>query len=201
MIKAIVLDVDGVLVEPMVFASVLESEYGLKREKTEPFFHGPFQRFLLGEGDLRNTLPEVLAEWNVSLAVEEFMRTWFEADSRVNGQMLQFAGAMRERGLRCYIASTQERHRATYLETLPVFSGLFDACFFSCRLRCQKPEKQFFDRIVSETAEAADDLLFFDDIEANVVGARSAGWNAEVYKWGMDLSDTLNKYDIRYHGA
>ncbi len=201
MISALVLDVDGVLVEPMVFASVLESEYGLTPERTAPFFHGPFQRFLLGDGDLMKQLPEFLAEWNVSLTIEEFMRIWFEADSTVNGQMLRFAGDLRARGLRCYSASTQERHRASYLENLPAFSQLFDACFFSCRLRCQKPEKQFFDRIVTDTAEAAEGLLFFDDIEANVVGARNAGWNAEVYEWGMDLSEILLKYNIRYHRA
>jgi putative hydrolase of the HAD superfamily len=196
MINAVVLDVDGVLVEPMVFASILEREYGLSREKTAAFFHGPFERCLLGQGNLRNELHEYLLEWKWPHTLDEFIRVWFEADSRVNGEMLQFAGAMRARGIRCYIASTQENDRASYLERLPAFSQIFDACYFSCRLGCQKPEKKFYDRIVFESKETADGLLLLDDCEANVSGARNAGWNAELYEWGMDLSGIWQRYNI-----
>jgi putative hydrolase of the HAD superfamily len=201
MINALVFDVDGVLVENKVFASVLEREYDITREMTAPFFHGPFEACVLGQADLRKALPDYLFEWKWPDTVDEFIRLWFEADARLNGQMLQFARTMRRGGMRCYIASTQERQRVAYLERLPAFAELFDACFFSCRWGCQKPEKMFYDRIVSETAETAGGLLFFDDYEPNVTGAREAGWNAELYRWGMDLSEILLKYNIFCHYA
>jgi putative hydrolase of the HAD superfamily len=195
MIKTLVFDVDGVLVENKVFASVLEREYGITREMTAPFFRGPFEDCVLGRADLRKELPDYLFKWKWPDTLDEFIRRWFEADARLNGQVLQFAKTMRAGGMRCYIASTQERQRVAYLEQLPAFAGLFDARFFSCRLGCQKPEKKFYDRILSETGEAAGELVFFDDYEPNVVGAREAGWNAELYQRGMDLSEVMQKYN------
>jgi putative hydrolase of the HAD superfamily len=198
MIKAIVFDVDGVLVENKVFASVLEREYGISREMTAPFFHGPFEECVLGRAELREALPEFLVKWKWPQGVDEFIRAWFEADARVNRPVLEFIGRMRAGGRRCYIASTQERQRVAYLEKLPAFAGLFDRCFFSCRLGCQKPERRFFDRIVAETGESAGGFLLLDDNDENVAGARRAGWNAELYRWGMDLGGVTLKYGIIY---
>ena len=166
MINAIIFDVDGVLVEFKVFASVLEREYGISREMTAPFFHGPFEECVLGRADLREALPEFLDKWNWPSSLDEFIHTWFEADSRVNQPMLEFIKTMRAGGRRCYIASTQEANRVAYLEKLPAFAGLFERRFFSCQLGCQKPEKRFYDRIISEIPETADELLFLDDFEA-----------------------------------
>ena len=201
MIQAVAFDVDGVLVEFKVFASVLEREYGISREMTAPFFHGPFEDCVLDRAELREALPEFLVKWNWPDSVDEFIRLWFEADAKVNQQMLEFIRRVRAGGRRCYIASTQERQRVAYLERLPAFAGLFERRFFSCRLGCQKPEKRFYDRIVTEIPETAGELLFLDDYEPNVTGAREAGWNAELYKWGMDLGEVMLKYDIIYPSA
>ncbi len=127
MINALVFDVDGVLVEYKVFASVLERKYGISREMTAPFFHGPFEDCVLGQADLSEALPDYLVKWNWPGSLEKFIHTWFEADSRINEQMLHFIRAMRAGGRRCYIASTQERQRVAYLERLPAFTGLFEA--------------------------------------------------------------------------
>jgi putative hydrolase of the HAD superfamily len=197
LINSLVFDVDGVLVEYKVFATLLEREYGISREMTAPFFNGPFEDCVLGRAEVSEALPEYLAKWKWPGGVDDFLRTWFDADARVNQPMLRFIKMVRARGRRCYIASTQERRRAAYLERLPAFAGLFDGRFFSCRLGCQKPEKRFFDRIVSETGETADELLLLDDYEPNVAGARAAGWKAERYEWGMDLSRLIRQYDIQ----
>jgi putative hydrolase of the HAD superfamily len=197
MINSLVFDVDGVLVEYKVFASILEREYGISREMTAPLFHGPFEECVLGRAELSEALPEYLGRWKWPGSVDDFIHTWFEADARVNEQMLQFIRRMRASGRRCYIASTQERQRVAYLEKLPAFAGLFERRFFSCNLGCQKPEKKFYDRIVTEISLMAGELLFLDDYEPNVAGAREAGWNAELYQWGMDLDEIMRKYGIQ----
>jgi len=60
MIRAILFDVDGVLVEPMAFARVLETDYGLTENDTASFFPGAFQQCLVGKADLKNGLPKFL---------------------------------------------------------------------------------------------------------------------------------------------
>ncbi len=97
MINALVFDVDGVLVENKVFASMLEREYGISREMTAPFFHGPFEDCVLGRAELREALPEYLVKWKWPGSLDEFIRTWFAADAQVNQPMLEFISRMRGR--------------------------------------------------------------------------------------------------------
>jgi len=196
MIKALVFDVDGVLLKSMMFGRVLERDFGITPEATAPFFHGPFEQCLLGKADLREALGPFLKEWKWPHSIDEFIRRWFAADALPNAPLLEFAKAMRECGMPCYVASTQEHERACYLESLPGFAGVFERSFFSCRFGYAKPQRAFYDRIVAETGHSPGDLLFFDDRQPNVVAARDAGWNAELYEWGMDLTEALTRHDV-----
>jgi len=196
MIRAMVFDVDGVLIEPMIFASILESKYDLTRDATAPFFQGPFKRCSLGKADLKQELPQYLAKWGWPHSLEEFIRIWFEADSRINQDMLSFVKEIRGRGVPCYVASTQEEHRASYLELEMGLADQFDECFFSCRVRCEKPDRKFYDLVSSEIGVASNELLFLDDFEHNVVGARKAGWNAELHTFGSDPAEVALQYGV-----
>jgi glucose-1-phosphatase len=46
-------------------------------------------------------------------------------------------------------------------------------------LKLLKPDRAIFERVSAETGFAPAEILFFDDLEANVVGARAAGWRAQ----------------------
>ena len=202
MINALVFDVDGVLVENKVFASVLEREYGISREMTAPFFHGPFEDCVLGRADLREALPAYLGKWKWPGSLDEFIRTWFEADARVNQPMLavyQNDARRREALLYrqharaptgCLSGKAAGVRRAVREALLLVQSGLSKAGEAVLR-----PDP------VRDGPETADELLFLDDHEPNVAGAREAGWNAELYQWGMDLGEVMLKYNIHYPSA
>ena len=69
--------------------------------------------------------------------------------------------------------------------------GSFDGAFFSCRVGTSKPSRAFFDHVVEQVRIAPDALLLIDDHEANVEGARAAGWNAALHTFGDDLRETL----------
>ncbi len=151
---------------------------------------------MLGKADLKTELPRFLKDWGWPHSLEDFIARWFEADSEINTEMVDLANRVRRRGIECYVASTQEQHRASYLENQMGFSDLFDRLFFSCRLGCQKPEPRFYEVVSSEVGREPGELLFFDDLSENVMAAREAGWNAETYTIGTDLSETTRKYGI-----
>jgi len=195
-IKAIIFDVDGVLIEPKVFAKVLECDYHLTRQQIESFFEGPFRQCLLGKADFRSEVPRFLDEWKWPHSIEKFMEIWFKADSRKNSELFDFAQEMRKRGVLCYIASTQEQYRAAYLEDQLRLGNLFDGLFFSCRLGCQKPELKFYEIASSRVPVEPNEILFLDDIIENVLAAKKTGWNAELYTIGMDFSAILKKYSF-----
>ncbi len=196
MIRAIVFDIDGVLIEPMVFRSVLDQQYGISPETTADFFAGPFKQCSTGKADMKEHLPEYLDQWQWPGSLDDFMRKWFEADSSIDSQMMELVNNLRDKGIPLYIASTQEKHRARYLESEMGFEDLFDELFFSCRLGCEKPEQEFYDLVSSTIAVDPGEILFFDDLQPNVAGARTAGWNAELHVFATDLTDKLSRYGI-----
>ncbi len=57
MIKTILFDADGVLINGGQFSSHLEKDYGITREITAPFFTGPFIECLIGNADLKEVIP------------------------------------------------------------------------------------------------------------------------------------------------
>lgn len=191
MISAVVFDVDGVVVRGGVFGERLRREYGLDRAALNAFWRGPFEQCLLGLADLKREVAPFLRQWGYRGSVEQCVEAWLEADSTVNTAALQEVERLRARGIRCHVASNQERYRASYLEGALEFGVRFDRLFFSCRMGSKKPQRAFFAHIAGALGAAPAQLLFIDDQGCNVEAARDAGWNADQYSFGEDLSSLL----------
>ncbi|NNE95632.1 MAG: HAD family phosphatase [Acidimicrobiales bacterium] len=56
--------------------------------------------------------------------------------------------------------------------------ALFDRAFLSYELGVVKPDRAIFDAVTSALDVRPDEILFFDDNQLNVDGARAAGWTA-----------------------
>lgn len=64
--------------------------------------------------------------------------------------------------------------------TNPFLRGFQDGVF-SARVQLIKPEPAIFIHAAQRFGLPPQDLLFFDDVPANVAAARAAGWQAEVF--------------------
>lgn len=58
--------------------------------------------------------------------------------------------------------------------------SLFDRPFLSFELKLVKPDRPIFDVVAEALAVRPDEIIYFDDNQMNVDGARSAGWRAQV---------------------
>jgi len=196
MIQVVVFDVDGVLIRDGVFAAMLEKQ-GLTRERTASFFQGgPFTECVLGNADLKEAISPFLAEWGWRDSVDDLLRMWFEADSVVNTDVTDVVAHLRRSGLSCFVASTQEAYRAAYLTNTMGLGLRFDGLFFSCHMLAKKPEAAFFATVTEQIGTRPEQILFIDDHQANVDGARAANWNAELYSFGDDIESILRAYQI-----
>lgn len=180
-------DVDGVLVPAFLFRQRLQEEYGVPPIKTRPFFEGDFRRCARGEADLLDELPKLLqlADWTGT--GQEFVDLWFSTENAPLAPVLDFVEALRASGIRCHVASNQERHRARYLAEEMGFKDHFDRLFFSHELGVQKPDPDYFHQIQDQLGRLPSELLLVDDDARNVAAARRAGWGAVHFTEVGDL--------------
>jgi putative hydrolase of the HAD superfamily len=182
MIKAVLFDADGVVINPpMQFSRHLQEAYALTPETTRPFFSGIFQECLLGRVNLEDALPPFLPDWGWKGSTEEFIALWLEKDACPDLRLLDAIQDLRGKGILCGLATLQERRRAAYLRAQMGFERRFDRFFFSCELGCLKPDPTYYARVQDLLGLPGSEILFWDDAPKNVSAARTAGWNAEVY--------------------
>lgn len=102
-------------------------------------------------------------------------------DIIVHSEILGVVDRLRESGIRCYLASNQQRHRATYMSETLGFRQRFDREFYSCFVGYAKPSRAYFERVLAVIQVPPDRVLFLDDQEENVAGARRLGIHASVF--------------------
>ena len=70
---------------------------------------------------------------------------------------------------------------------------IFSAFFSSCWLGVRKPSRPIFERALNIAQVAADDVLFVDDREQNLVPARALGFNTHHYTGAALLERELSE--------
>ena len=120
-----------------------------------------------------------------------------------HSEVLDVVARLRESGVGCYLASNQQRHRAAYMSETLGYRVLFDGEFYSCDLGHVKPSRAYFERVLDAIEVPPERVLFLDDHEVNVAGARELGIRASVFQLhrGADnrraLTDLLLNYGLR----
>jgi putative hydrolase of the HAD superfamily len=194
-LKALMVDVDGVLVHPKRgghWSDGMEAELGLSRAALDQhFFAAHWEDVMLGRADLHERLAPVLAKIALHLTSARLADYWFAADGRLDEDLLADLAELRAEGLVLHLATVQEHHRARYLwETLELRQG-FDAMHYAADLGCAKPDPAFYAAIEARTGYAAHELALLDDRPANVAAAQARGWGGVLWDGGRPIRDLL----------
>jgi putative hydrolase of the HAD superfamily len=99
----------------------------------------------------------------------------------VDAGMLDAVRALRARGLTCAIATNQHRERAAYMRRELGYERLFDPMVISCEIGVAKPDPAYFRQTLDRLGLPAGQVLFVDDVLANVESAREVGLVAEHF--------------------
>jgi putative hydrolase of the HAD superfamily len=193
-LKAVIFDADGVLLTSGFFSEELERSYGLPTSATLPFFTGALEECLVGRADMKQVLAPFLAQWNWPGSTEDFMERWFSHGAGVDLRLGETIAGLRQRGLRCYLATNQESYRIAYMREQMGFDQLFDGIFYSGGLGCKKTDARFYHAVMRATELTGAEILFWDDTFENIVAARAQGWNAEHYRSFEEFEPTLATY-------
>jgi putative hydrolase of the HAD superfamily len=187
MIKAIIFDADGMVVSSKMFSEELEKDFGISTEKLLPFFKSAFTKCLIGKADLIVELKPYLEEWGWKGSAEELTDYWFKAEHEIDDGLVAEIERLKQRGVKCYLATNQELYRTNYMRDCMGFGELFDEIWSSAEIGFKKPSQEFFQSTFEHIQQdiegvAKTEVMFWDDDKENARGAAEFGYDAHRYR-------------------
>ena len=192
MIRHVLLDADGVLqVVPDGGQTARAVPYlGSRRDVLDAIFEAE-KPSLRGESDFRVDLERTLAEHGVQVDVDAFYADlWLAIE--VVPEVADVARRLRAAGYGVHLGTNQHRQRGLYMRHTVGYDDLLDVGCYSWELGAVKPEAAFFERAVALVGAPAAEVLFVDDAQRHVDGARDAGLAAERWEVGDGVPALLD---------
>lgn len=182
MIKVVIMDADGVLINGEKFSVVLSRELNVDPVKEREFFTTVFQDCLTGKEDLKVSVAPYLNSFGWDGDVDSFLEFWFKSEHSLNEDLMSIVDQLRIVGIKVVLATNQERYRTEYMLKYMGFDGKFDAIYSSAHVGYKKPDDKFYKYILSEQSISPEEAIFWDDDERNIQGARASGIRSELYQ-------------------
>ncbi len=183
MIKAILLDADGVAITPHpYFSQRLQDDFGIPVENVLPFFKGEFKLCTVGQADLKQEISKYFPAWGWNKSVDELFDIWFSGEEETDDDVLRTVDELRLEGIKCYLASDNEKYRARYILNDMGLGKHFDKAFFSCDLGYTKSDQEFFENVIADVKLQPKEILYLDDDPKNIEIAKMQGINSIIYK-------------------
>jgi len=159
------------------------------------FSNGIINRYEEGLSSSFEFYLEIRNRYGLDLPYEDFKEIWnniFRDSPEVNEVILY----LKARGYPVFILSnTNELHFSHIIERFPIVH-VVDDWILSFEVGAKKPERRMYDAIFEKTDVIGERVLFVDDMEQNVVAARSAGLQGLVFTGPGDLWETVRKLDV-----
>ncbi|WP_435771908.1 HAD family hydrolase [Nocardioides sp. SYSU DS0651] len=153
---------------------------------------------LLGEVELVPVLRDAVGAAGKDVDVQRlYDEVWLAIE--VHEPTMALVARLRAQGYGVHLGTNQDPARARHMRATLGYDQAFDTCFYSCELGVAKPSGAFFEAVLERVGARPDEVLFLDDSERYVAGARAAGLPAEQWSTG-DGDERLLKI-LERHGV
>ncbi len=188
MIKAILFDLDGLVIigKKKLFSQRLSEEMNIPYEQVSDFFTNDFRECSFGRADLKEKIAHHLIKWRYKGSVDNFLNYWFEDESNTDKEVLSLVSNLKSKGVRCYIATRQEKYRKEYLLNVVGLKDYFDGIFCTCDIGYDKWENGYWDYVFNKLNAKPEEIMFFCDSQKNIDNSKKLGIQAYFYS-GIDL--------------
>jgi putative hydrolase of the HAD superfamily len=199
-VRAVLWDADGVLQHlPAGWEASMRPVVGHLVDDVEAFLAEAFaaeRPALTGDARWVEVLPGLLEKWGIGDSYDDALQVWLTIEPVAETR--EIVTALRQTGVRCYLATNQDEHRGRHMHENLGYADLFDDTFYSFELRVAKPDPAYFRAILDRLGLPAGEVLFVDDNATNVESARSVGLRAE--QWHVDDGVPVLREHLRRHG-
>ncbi len=196
-VRCILFDVDGVVVRAEMFSKQYARAKNISDDEMLPFFTDVFPCCVEGRANLKEVLKEWLSKWKWEGSVNEFLRAWFEAEHKIDERVIEIVRQLRNKGIKCYLATNQEKHRVKYMKKKMKFAEIFDGIFASAEIGYRKPNRKFYESILRDLQEQhyiqSNEIMFFDDDQKNIDEAKAVGIDAYLYSGFSGFEKVIKK--------
>ncbi len=192
--RAVVFDFGGVLVRTMDYTPrhAWDDRLGLPRGSVERIVHGSdaWREAQLGRLTPEQYWAQVAAELGLDAPLlAQFRRDYFSRD-QLDADLVALIEALRTSGHAVGLLSNDTLDLRERLRALGI-AALFDPLLISARLGAMKPDPAAYRALLAALGRPPDEVIFVDDLPANVAGAQALGIHAVQYTAGMDLRAAL----------
>ncbi len=183
MIKAILFDADGVTIKARArfFSDRFAEKQNVLLSEVLPFFKNDMRLAFVNKADIKESLKNYLPKWGWQGTVEEFLQYWFEEESPRDEEVLSYVGALRENGIKCYIATDREKYWSQYLMETVGLKNNFDGFMFSYEIGHEKDTPEYFIEVLKRLDLNSEEVMYFDDDQKNVDVANGIGIDAHFF--------------------
>jgi putative hydrolase of the HAD superfamily len=187
MIKNIIFDVGNVFVQ-WAPQEVVERCFDLKigsaenSQRAAALFHGPLW-MSLNRGELTQQEAERAYQVQFGLSEQETRTLFFHILDHltpIEGTE-EIAYRLRRAGYRVLAVTDNVHEIVAYIKARHRFWNAFEGAVVSAEIGILKPAPAIFQHALEKFRLVAEETAFFDDVEANVDGARSIGLEARLF--------------------
>ena len=199
MIKAIVFDADGMVIVGGRFSRRLARDYGISTNNIDKFFEtDSFGDCKIGKADLKKRIKPYLEKWGWKGTIDEFLDYWFSSEYKLDREMVSIIDKLRQGGVKCYLATDQEKYRTNYIINDMGLGEVFDAVVSSVFVGYKKTEPEFYPRLFEIMKKDLSDLeknevLFWDHEDKKRDQAEHFGFETMHYENLNQFKEALTK--------
>lgn len=183
MIKALLLDINGVLIQSSKLSTRFRETYGVPEAEFMPVLRSIMAMVRQpGSRDSYTYWKPYLRRWKVDLDRSAFYTFCFDAD-RVDEEVTVVLREIRREGVAIYGVSNSYPERSRYYHAhFPVIEELTDGLYYSWQTGYVKPDPSVYRHVLGDRKLAPQDAVVIDDQEPNLVAARAVGIPAFAYE-------------------
>jgi FMN phosphatase YigB (HAD superfamily) len=195
-IKAVLFDMGGVIVQLDSLENVLgPSALTSDKISNSWILSEAVQQFERGQCSVEHFAVEILGELELQGTAEEFIERFVGFPQGLFPGAVDVVQDVPDDVITAVLSNTSAIHWENQKDA-DVVRGLWDRTYLSYELGLAKPDREIFEHAIADLDLPAHQVLFIDDNQINVDGARTVGLNAGLAKGPEQARQVLRTFGV-----